>query len=311
MQKTFDGNLIVEAKPFLKWAGGKGQLIYEIEKRLPSEIKRTKTIKKYFEPFVGGGALFFYLMSNYKIKEAFISDINPELILVYNVIKNNPDELIDNLRLFKDSYKKNGESENKEYFYKVRSNFNGALGNFNFDYYSENHISRAAQLIFLNKTCFNGLFRVNRKGEFNVPFANPKNPLICDEKNILNASSFLKKTTIKCANYDCFEEVMDNESFVYLDPPYRPLKGSPILQYSKQVFDDKSQIELCNFYKRISDKCVNALLSNSDPKNVDKDDNFFDNLYSNFKIDRIPAKRMINSKGNKRGPITEILVHNY
>lgn len=311
MQKTLYGDLIVEAKPFLKWAGGKSQLISEIEKRFPSEIKKSKTIKKYFEPFIGGGALFFYLMSNYKVKKAFISDINPEVILTYDVIKNNPKDLIEELNLLKKNYKKNNFIENKNYFYKVRHKFNESLKSFDFKNYSEKHILRAAHLIFLNKTCYNGLFRVNKNGEFNVPFGNPKNPLFYDKNNILNASSFLKKTTIKCANYDYFENLIDSDSLVYLDPPYRPLNKSSFLSYSKHDFNDKSQREVYEFYKRISNKSAKVILSNSDPKNVNEKDNFFDELYAEFKIDRISAKRMINSDGAKRGDINEILVYNY
>lgn len=304
--------MIVGAKPFLKWAGGKKQLLPEIEKRLPSKIKKTKRIDTYFEPFIGGGALFFYLMSNYKVKKAFISDINPELILVYNVIKNNPIELIDNLKLFNDIYKKNNESENKTYFYKVRSDFNSTLKNFDFDFYSEKHILRAAQTIFLNKTCFNGLFRVNKKGEFNVPFANPKNPLICDEDNIIAVSSILNRTTIKCDNYYCFDKLIKNNSFVYLDPPYRPLNNSSSFNgYSKFGFTDENQIKLAGYYKKLSSKGSYVLLSNSDPKNTDENDDFFDELYDGFTIERVMAKRSINSDKNKRGFLTEILVRNY
>ena len=304
--------MIVGAKPFLKWAGGKKQLLPEIEKRLPSKIKKTKRIDTYFEPFIGGGALFFYLMSNYKVKKAFISDINPELILVYNVIKNNPIELIDNLKLLSDTYKKNNESENKTYFYKVRSDFNSTLKNFNFDNYSEKHILRAAQTIFLNKTCFNGLFRVNKKGEFNVPFANPKNPLICDEDNIIAVSSILNRTTIECDNYYCFDKLIKNNSFVYLDPPYRPLNNSSSFNgYSKFGFTDENQIKLADYYKKLSSKGSYLLLSNSDPKNTDENDDFFDDLYKEFTIERVMAKRSINSDKNKRGFLTEILVRNY
>lgn len=304
--------MIVGVKPFLKWAGGKKQLLPEIEKRLPSKIKKTKRIDTYFEPFIGGGALFFYLMSNYKVKKAFISDINPELILVYNVIKNNPIELIDNLNLLSDIYKKNNESENKTYFYKVRSDFNSTLKNFNFDNYSEKHILRAAQTIFLNKTCFNGLFRVNKKGEFNVPFANPKNPLICDEDNIIAVSSILNRTTIECDNYYCFDKLIKDNSFVYLDPPYRPLNNSSSFNgYSKFGFTDENQIKLADYYKKLSRKGSYVLLSNSDPKNTDENDDFFDDLYKEFTIERVMAKRSINSDKNKRGFLTEILVRNY
>ena len=299
-------------KPFLKWAGGKTQSLDVLNDHLPSEIKKSGVIEKYFEPFVGGGALFFYLISNYHIKEAYLSDINEDLILTYNVIKNNPNRLINRLKYYSNNYLYKSENEKKEYYYHIREIFNKSRASIDFDDYSKDHIVRAAQMIFLNKTCFNCLFRVNKKGEFNVPCAYPKKPLICDKENILNVSNSLTNVKIVRSNYLNSESLIDDKSLVYLDPPYRPLdKKSSFTGYSKFDFDDNSQIELANFYKRISKKGAKVLLSNSDPKNTNPNDNFFDNLYSEFKIDRINANRFINSKGNKRGPITEILVYNF
>ena len=167
-------------------------------------------------------------------------------------------------------------------------------------------------MIFLNKTCFNGLFRVNKKGEFNVPCAYPENPLICDENNILNVSKALENVKIVNASYLESEKFIDDKSLVYLDPPYRPLdRKSSFEGYSKLDFDDDSQIELADYFKRISEKGAKVLLSNSDSHNTDINDNFFDDLYSDFNIDRVEANRFINSKGDKRGPITEILVYNF
>ena len=158
----------IEAKPFLKWAGGKSQLLSTIEDNFPDEIKKSRKIDKYFEVFVGGGALYFHLMNNYEVKESYLYDINPELILTYNVIKNNPNELIDLLLNLQDEYSSLEQEGKKEYYFNVRSKFNEDLTDFDYDNYSDAHIIRASQVIFMNKTCFNGLFRLNRKGEFNV-----------------------------------------------------------------------------------------------------------------------------------------------
>ena len=306
----YDNNL--GAKPFLKWAGGKSQLLTTIENSLPNEIKKSRKIDKYFEVFVGGGALYFYLMNNYEIKNSYLYDINPELILTYNVIKNNPKELIKLLSELQENYIPLEENERKEYYLNIRSKFNEDLKEFDFEKYSDAHVVRASQIIFMNKTCFNGLFRLNKKGEFNVPHGRYKNPLICDKKNIMAVSKTLKHTQVICGNYYDSEELIDENSLVYLDPPYRPLsKQSNFTTYAGFEFTDDDQIELGNFYKRISDKRAKAILSNSDPKNVDVNDNFFDDLYKDFNIDRVQAKRSINSNAKKRGLINEILVTNY
>lgn len=314
MQITFEKNPIVEVKPFLKWAGGKRQLIDEIDSRLPPEIKKTGKIKKYFEPFVGGGAIFFHLISNYDIKKSYLYDINKELILTYNVIKNNPNELIEELNTLSETYKlkSNSKEHIHNFYYDIREKFNDIREDFNFDNYSAEHIPIAAYMIFLNKTCFNGLYRVNSSNRFNVPASYVKNPLICDKENILNVSKVLKGTEIICSDYSESEPLIEKNSLVYLDPPYRPLTNNKSFDgYSKKSFDDNDQIELGEFFKRIDKKGANVILSNSDPKNTNKNDNFFDDIYKNFKIDRVEAKRFINSKGNRRGPINEIIVYNY
>lgn len=310
----YDKNL--GAKPFLKWAGGKSQLLTTIEDSFPKEIKKTLKINKYFEVFVGGGALYFYLMNNYDVGEAYLYDINPELILTYNVIKENPKELINLLSDLQEEYVPLGQEDRKEYYLNIRHNFNENLVDFDFDIESHNcsdeQVTRASQVIFMNKTCFNGLFRLNKKGKFNVPHGRYKNPLICDKNNIMAVSKTLKHTHIINGNYDKSEDLIDGNSLVYLDPPYRPLSDkSSFTTYAGFEFTDEHQIELGNFYKRISDKGAKAILSNSDPKNEDPDDNFFDNLYKDFNIKRVQAKRSINSNGKKRGLINEILVTNY
>ncbi len=302
----------VEAKPFLKWAGGKTQLLKDIDSHLPKEIKTSGHINKYFEPFIGGGAVYFHLKSFLDIDYAYLSDTNKDLILTYKVIKGHHKKLIKRLKYISEYYKSKTEDEKKEYYYFVRNSFNKHLVDFDYNSFSSNHIKRASQMIFLNKTCFNGLYRVNNNGEFNVPMGRYKNPLICDEENLKSVSNALQNVEICDASYLESENLIDNNSFVYLDPPYRPLKpDTNFLGYSKGNFDDNDQKELGKFYKRISDKGAFALLSNSDPKNTNPNDNFFDEIYSEFNIDRIYAKRYINSKGDGRGNITEILVSNY
>ena len=298
-------------KPFLKWAGGKTQLIPTIEKHFPKDILESKEIENYVEPFIGGGALFFYLMREYKVHNSYISDINKDLILTYQVIKKNPKKLISLLETLAEEYASDYEKERKKFYYQVRDLFNETLSTFDYDNYSKQHIIRASQMIFLNKTCYNGLFRVNKKGEFNVPCAYPENPLICDKKNILTVSEALEKTIIVNASYSDSEQYINKNSLVYLDPPYRPLNPSSFIEYSKSGFNDNDQIKLGEFYKKINDKGAKALLSNSDPKNVDVNDNFFDDIYADFKIYRVKANRFINSKADKRGPIKEILVSNF
>ena len=307
----YDNNL--GSKPFLKWAGGKKQLLSTIEERLPEEIRKTHKIDKYFEVFVGGGALFFHLKNNYDVNESYLYDINKELILTYKVIQKDPKKLIKLLSDLQNEYWPLEQEKRKDFYLDIRNEkFNKNLDDFDFDNYSDEHIVRASQVIFMNKTCFNGLFRLNRHGEFNVPHGKYKKPLICDKDNIMAVHKTLKNTHIINGNYDASEELIDEDSLVYLDPPYRPLSTkSSFTTYAGFEFTDEHQIELAGFYKRISDKGAKAILSNSDPKNVDENDNFFDDLYAEFKIERVQAKRSINSNGKNRGKINEILVMNY
>lgn len=289
-------------KPFIKWVGGKTQLIDVIEKNLPLELKNGK-IKKYVEPFVGSGAIFFYLISKYDIEEIYINDINSNLINVYNTIKNNVNELIKELEILDKNYKNYTEEERKNFFYEIR------------DKYNENQIDKiknATYFIFLNKTCFNGLYRVNLQGKFNVPFGKYKNPKIYDKENLLNVSKNLKKVNILNKDFEELEGIIDNKSFVYFDPPYRPLTATAnFTSYDKRNFDDNEQKRLRNFYLKLHNKGAKLMLSNSDSKNVNEDDNFFDKLYSGFRIERVYAKRMVNSKANKRGYVKELLIMNY
>jgi len=299
------------AKPFLKWVGGKRQLLEQFKKLYPTELK-LKKIKNYFEPFVGGGAVFFDIAQNYEIENAFLYDINDELILTYKVIQKDVHKLIEFLFRYDKQYKKLSEEDRKQYFYEIRQNYN--LQRFNIDYkkYSDNWIPRAAQAIFLNKTCFNGLFRFNSKGEFNSPMGRYKNPKILDEQNLLNVSKLLEIATIKRADFSEVKNDIKEISFVYFDPPYRPIsKTASFTSYSKFNFQDDEQLKLAGLFYELDQQGHKLMLSNSDPKNTNPDDDFFETIYSNFNITRVDAKRSINSNGSKRNSIKEIVVTNY
>ena len=264
-----------------------------------------KTLTKYCEPMVGGGALLFNILSKYDFKELYISDINPELINAYNAIKNNVDKLITKLKEMQLAFLPMDENGRKYYYYSVRDKFNATKLT------DITAISKAAYFIFLNKTCFNGLYRVNKKGQFNVPMGTYKNPTICDEENLLNISKVLKNVTIVCGDYSLAKEFIDQNTFVYLDPPYRPIsETSAFTSYNSDTFDDNQQIRLAKFIDEINSKGARIVLSNSDPKNVNKEDTFFDDLYKGYKIKRVSASRMINSKADNRGKINELLICN-
>ena len=299
------------AKPFLKWAGGKGQLLPRFKELYPQQIIEKK-IKNYYEPFLGSGAVFFDIAQHYEIENAFLYDINEELVLTYKVVQRDISKLIDFLYRYQRNYLNLNKKKREEYFYEQRTNYNLQRFNTDYDKYSEQWIARAAQLIFLNKTCFNGLYRVNSKGEFNAPAGDYSNPTICDEYNLLAVSKILELANIKRADYRQIKSDIKDNSFLYFDPPYRPIsKTSNFNSYSKQEFNDTEQIELGKLFTALSKKNIFLMLSNSDPKNIDPTDNFFDDLYKGFNIYRIPAKRMINSVASKRGTINEIVVTNY
>lgn len=291
-------------RPFVKWAGGKGQLLDVLKANLPDGMGTT--IKKYAEPFIGGGALLFALLNEYSFDEVYINDNNKELINVYATIKDNCVALLDELQVLQDSYEKLDLDEQQAFYYTQRDKFNELLLN------EETSLIKAALFIFLNKTCFNGLYRVNKSGKFNVPAGKYKSPLICDKENLMNISKRLQNVVMRSCDYHDVESFSDENTLVYFDPPYRPLNvTSAFTSYTENQFNDNDQIELANFYKRLSDKGVKVLLSNSDPHNVNYEDNFFDDLYAKFDIKRITAVRLINSKAEKRGNVTELLIKNY
>ena len=299
------------AKPFLKWAGGKTQLLEEFTKRIPKELSEGK-LPVFIEPFIGGGAVFFHFNSLFEFDECHIFDINEELILAYTVVRNNVEDLIDNLGDIEKDFFSKDDSGRKEFYYNLRDEFNRQKSAINFRQFEKAWINRAAYLIFLNKTCFNGLYRVNNQGEFNVPFGKYKNPKILNTDLLRLDSETLQNTTIHLGDFtDSYRYVSDN-SFVYFDPPYRPLnETSSFTQYSKNGFNDSEQERLASFFEQCDRKHAKLMLSNSDPKNVDPNDDFFDILYEKYHITRVPAKRMINCDGTKRGEIREIIVTNY
>lgn len=296
----------ITVKPFLKWAGGKGQLIKEIEPYYPFD--KLKGVSKYAEPFVGGGAVLFDILSKYDLGEVYISDINEELINTYCIIRDDVEELIKFLSNYQEAYLPLDIEQRKEYYLKKRDRFNDMKINGN----KLTNIEKASLMIFLNKTCFNGLYRVNRKGLFNVPMGNYKNPCICDSDNLKNVSNKLQKVKIVCGDYREAKNFIDENTFVYFDPPYRPLNDtSSFTAYTENLFNDESQIELAKFVSELDEKGAKIVVSNSDPKNTNEDDDFFDEIYSNQIIKRVDATRMINSKASARGKIKELLISNF
>jgi len=298
------GELIVNnAKPFVKWVGGKTQLLSEIRAKYPDGLGCK--INKYAEPFIGGGAVLFDILNNYKIDEVYISDINYELICTYTTIRDNVNELVAILSEMEQVYLSASIDERKIIYSDNRYRFNDIKATTN------NKTEIAALFVFLNKTCFNGLYRVNSKGGFNVPQGAYKNPCICDTQNLLAVSKKLANVKIVCGDYKLSSDFIDSNTFVYFDPPYRPLtETSSFTSYSKDGFNDDSQVELAKYIDILGARGAYTLASNSDPKNADENDTFFDKLYSNHRILRIQANRAINSNGAKRGKISELLIAN-
>lgn len=291
-------------KPFLKWAGGKGQLLKEIEQYYPFNDQ----ITKYAEPFVGGGAVLFDILGKFDIKEVYISDINAELINAYRIIRDNVNELIAVLKTYQEEYIPLPAEERKVYYMEKRDRFNDlkVYGN------KAVNIEKAVLMIFLNKTCFNGLYRVNKKGLFNVPMGAYKNPMICDEKNLREVSTKLQNVTIVCGDYRESEEFIDEHTFVYFDPPYRPLTDTAsFTAYTENLFNDEEQINLARFVDAMHKKGAKIVVSNADPKNSNTEDDFFDNIYNAHKIKRVEATRMINCNSELRGKIKELLISNF
>jgi DNA adenine methylase len=299
-----------QAKPFLKWAGGKTQLLNDIDNNLPPGIK-VKGIINYYEPFLGSAAVFLYLKQKYNIENAFLSDINPNLISTFLIVRNHKNKLIKELKALDKEFKQKKFEQRKLYYNNKRDEFNRLLKS-----HSRNNVhdsvKKAALTIFLNKTCFNGLYRVNKSGRFNVPLGRYENPKIVDEENLLSVSEALQNVVLEVRDFKTLPNVVKKNSFIYYDPPYSPLnKTSNFTSYSEFEFSLKEQKELSDIYGILDKKGVKQLLSNSDLKNHNSQNEFLDSLYSKFTIKRIPASRVINSKASKRGKISEILVRNY
>lgn len=293
-------------KPFVKWAGGKGSLLNQINKYYPVSLKNGE-IERYIEPFVGGGAVLIDILQNYNIKEAYAFDINIDLINSYKVIKSNVNELINELKIKENEFLSLNSENRKEYFYNLRKKYNSYKLQ-----KDELSVDKAAQFIFLNRTCFNGLYRVNKLGDFNVPIGDYKNPTICDEENLKSLSMLIKNVEFECGDYKTSKKYIRENTFVYFDPPYRPLNiTSGFTSYTKEDFNDDNHRELARYYKELHNSNIKVMLSNSNPKNTNKQDTFFEEIYKEFNINEVYAKRMINANSNGRGEISELLITNY
>lgn len=291
-----------KAKPFVKWVGGKTQLLGEFRKSLPINLCQLKNLT-YIEPFVGGGAVLFWILQEYpNIQHAIINDINKELICTYNVIKNDVHNLICCLDSLQTKYLSLTSDERKKFFLEKRKAFNSK---------EKTDIETASLFIFLNRTCFNGLYRVNSKGEFNVPHGKYTNPKICDRVNLLAVSSLLQRVDIICGDFEETEKYACSTSFYYIDPPYKPLSNtSSFTSYSKEGFNDSEQIRLRDFCSRIARKKAFFIASNSDPVENKTGASFFEQIYYDFRIKRVSATRLINANPNNRGIVSEIMISN-
>lgn len=291
------------AKPFLKWAGGKTRLIADIERALPSKVNKTKFT--YIEPFVGSGAVLFWMLNNFpNMNRVLVNDINEDLINTYKTIADKPKELISLLQTLQNEFHalEDNEANKKDYYYRKRQLYNSR---------KEEQSVQSSLFIFLNRTCFNGLYRVNRKNQYNVPMGSYKKPTICDEENILAVSDALQKVEILCGDFEQTLDYADDNSLFYFDPPYKPLsETSSFNSYAKEEFNDEEQIRLRDFCNKLDELGHCWILSNSDVKSKDGSSNFFEDLYSNFNIQRVEANRNINANPSKRGKLHELLITN-
>ena len=293
-----------KAKPFIKWVGGKSQLIEQLDAQLPADFDNWESAT-YIEPFVGGGAMLFYMLQRYpNIQNAIINDINPDLMTCYRMVRDYPEQLIGSLKDIENSYLAIESEERRKVFYMaVRERYNEK----NLD-----PIENTTLFIFLNRTCFNGLYRVNKKGLFNVPFGKYSNPKICDPETIRKDSELLQRVEMLNGDFESTFKHAHGNTLFYFDPPYRPLSDtSSFNDYAKESFNDDAQLRLKEYCDRINEAGYKFMLSNSDCKGKNEEDNFFDVLYHAYHINRVWASRSINSNPDKRGKLTEILVCNY
>ena len=289
----------MKAKPFIKWVGGKSQLIEQLEAKLPADFDNWENVT-YIEPFVGGGAMLFYMLQTHpNIKSAIINDINEDLTTCYKVVKQSPDALVESLKqIQKEYYSLQNEDARKQFFLLMRDEFNTK---------QLNPIDNTTLFFFLNRTCFNGLYRVNKAGLFNVPFGRYETPTICDPNTIYADSELLQNVEILTGDYQQTLAYANDNTLFYFDPPYRPLNNtSSFNDYAKEAFNDFAQRRLKEFCDRVEASGYKFMLSNSDCSDM-----FFDDLYAQYIIERVWASRSVNANPQKRGKLTEILVHNY
>ncbi len=294
----------MKAKPFIKWVGGKTQLIEQLEALLPADFDTCEDVT-YIEPFVGGGAMLFNMLQTHSnIKSAIINDINQDLTTCYKVVRDYPTELIASLNeIQRKYYAHKTDDERKQFFMLMRDEFNTK---------KLTPIRNTTLFFFLNRTCFNGLYRVNKAGLFNVPFGKYETPTICDPETILTDSKLLQNVEILTGDYQQTLAYAKGNTLFYFDPPYRPLSNtSSFNSYAKEAFNDIAQQRLKDFCDRVEQAGFKFMLSNSDCFNTPLKDRFFEDLYFNYIIDRVWAARSVNANPAKRGKLQEILVHNY
>ncbi len=309
--KLVGSDLPCSAKPFLKWVGGKTQLIEQLDSFVPREL-RESLIESYIEPFVGGGSFFFHVAQKYQLKKLVIADSNQDLILAYWTIRDRVDALINALQKIQKKYLSLSDGERQDYYYRTRKEFNENKLCFDVQSISDDWIIRTAQLIFLNKTCFNGLFRVNAAGLFNVAFGRYENPKICDPSNLMAVSRVLEGTRILLGDFTCVRDQLDSKTFAYLDPPYRPLTATAnFTAYSSSTFTHADQQRLADFCREANSLGSKLMISNSDPDNIGSTDTYFQDNYPGYRIERALANRMVNCKADRRGKISELIIMNY
>jgi DNA adenine methylase len=304
------------AKPFVKWAGGKRQLLSALKPLFPKALLAGQ-LTEYAEPFLGGGAMFFFLAElGLGLKKAYLNDANPELSMTYRVVQHKVEDLILELTRIENKYLAMREEARLAYYLDQRVVFNRDRAAFPYQNLNSDAIMRSAQFLFFNRTGFNGLWRVNSSGSFNVPFGKYANPRICDLDGLRSAALALRdlKAEITTGDFGFVKEAASKKTFVYYDPPYRPLTSSAAFtQYTAGGFDDGEQKRLAQLYAELSKAGICQMLSNSDPHNTDPTDDFFSPLYLNqgTTLHRIKARRSINSKSTGRGEIDEIVIVNY
>ena len=298
-------------KPIIKWAGGKSKIFSQLEPKLPKELFNGN-IKKYYEPFFGGGAVFFNILRYVQFNECIISDINEELILFYRVVKNDPEKLFHFIKKFYTEYSILSEKDKEKYFYDIRSTYNYERFNISYEDYSYLFIPRAAQLLFLNRTCYNGLFRQNLRGEFNVPFGKNYSPPIVNGENLFFISKLLKKVDLRCDDFqNVCKEIDGSDSFVYFDPPYKPIsKKGGFTNYHKSNFTEKDQIRLLNIINKLNDKNVKIMMNNSCGNNSTSIKPIKE-YYEHYNISYINSSSTMSGKIEHRKKIHELVITNY